>query len=43
MNGNFNHDTAAIEIVPGGGASFNGCNFTSISGAAVVSAILSEK
>ncbi|KAA6390594.1 MAG: hypothetical protein EZS28_013881 [Streblomastix strix] len=40
-NGNFSHDTAAIEVIPGGGSILNGCNFTSISGAAVLSAVLS--
>ncbi|KAA6368194.1 MAG: hypothetical protein EZS28_036279 [Streblomastix strix] len=41
-NGNFSHDTATIEVIPGGGAMLNGCNFTNISGAAVLSVILSE-
>ncbi|KAA6394241.1 MAG: hypothetical protein EZS28_010232 [Streblomastix strix] len=42
LNSNFSHDTAAIEVISGGGATFIGCNFTSISGAAVLSAVLSE-
>ncbi|KAA6401930.1 MAG: hypothetical protein EZS28_002545 [Streblomastix strix] len=41
-NSNFSYNTAAIEVIPGGGAILNGCNFTSISGAAVLSAVLSE-
>ncbi|KAA6379003.1 MAG: hypothetical protein EZS28_025472 [Streblomastix strix] len=41
MNGNFSYNTAAIEVIPGGGSILNGCNFTSISGAAVLSAVLS--
>ncbi|KAA6369181.1 MAG: hypothetical protein EZS28_035292, partial [Streblomastix strix] len=41
-NSNFSYNTAAIEVIPGGGVILNGCNFTNIIGAASISAVISE-
>ncbi|KAA6392487.1 MAG: hypothetical protein EZS28_011986 [Streblomastix strix] len=40
--GNFNSETAAIEIVPGGGLKLDSCNFTNIIGSVVIRAVLSD-
>ncbi|KAA6385736.1 MAG: hypothetical protein EZS28_018737, partial [Streblomastix strix] len=42
LNGNFSYNTAAVEVIPGGGAILNGCNFANIIGAASISAVISE-
>ncbi|KAA6378276.1 MAG: hypothetical protein EZS28_026197, partial [Streblomastix strix] len=42
VEGIFNSETAAIEIVPGGGLKLNNCNFTNIIACAVIRAYLQD-